>query len=89
MVGQAQSTDRLYYDVGGASPSGASAALWHGSRAQGLGIAWDIDVSCGNFDMGATVSNLLNGVTNDFQNLMGNVVQSAIKAGLSTMCQRQ
>ncbi|RAW05920.1 hypothetical protein DKQ62_16675, partial [Halomonas elongata] len=35
---------------------------------------------CGNFDMGASVSNQLNGITNGFQNLMGNVIQNATGA---------
>lgn len=80
LLAQAQSADRLYYDIGGASPFGASAALGHGPRAQGLGIAWDADATCGNFDMGATVSNQLNGITSGFQNLMGDVVQNATGA---------
>ncbi|MCS2611029.1 hypothetical protein [Halomonas dongshanensis] len=77
---QAQSTDRLYYDIGGAAPFGASASIGHGPRAHGLGISWNVNATCGNFDIGATVSNQLNGITNGFQNMMGSVVQNATGA---------
>lgn len=39
-----------------------------------------MNATCGNFDIGATVSNQLNGITNGFQNLMGTVVQNAQSA---------
>ena len=35
---------------------------------------------CGNFDIDTTVRNQLNGITNGFQQLMGNVIQSATGA---------
>ena len=55
LLAQAQSADRLYYDIGGAAPFGASAGFGHGPRSQGLGVSWNVDATCGNFDMGATV----------------------------------
>ncbi|NRB54915.1 MAG: hypothetical protein HRU39_02890 [Salinicola sp.] len=80
LLAQAQSADSLYYDIGGAAPFGASAGLGHGPRAQGLGVSWDVNATCGNFDVGSTVSNQLNGVTNGFQNMMGSVVSNATGA---------
>ncbi|REC93373.1 hypothetical protein [Kushneria indalinina] len=80
LLAQAGSADTLYYDIGGASPFGASASLGHGPRAQRLGVSWDVNATCGNFDVGSTVSNQLNGVTNGFQNMMGNVVSNATGA---------
>lgn len=78
---QAQSAaDRFYYDIGGASPLGASAGLGHGPRLTGLGVSWNVNATCGNFDLGTTVSNQLNGLTNGFQNMMGSVVQNATGA---------
>nr|WP_298411688.1 hypothetical protein [uncultured Halomonas sp.] len=77
LLAQAQSSDRLYYDIGGAAPFGASAGFGHSPRSQGMGVRWNVDATCGNFDMGATVSNQLNGVTNGFQNMMSNVVSNA------------
>lgn len=80
VLAQAQSADNLYYDIGGALPFGASAGLGHGPRIQGMGVRWNINATCGNFDIGATVSNQLNGVTDGFKNMMGNVVQNATGA---------
>lgn len=77
---QAQSTDSLYYDIGGAAPFSASAGLGHGPRMRGMGVRWNINATCGNFDIGATVSNQLNGLTNGFKNMMGDVVQNATGA---------
>ncbi|MFM9271835.1 hypothetical protein ACJ7V3_16490 [Halomonas elongata] len=80
LLAQAQSADRLYYDIGGAAPFGASAGLGHGPRMSGMGVRWNVDATCGNFDIGATVSNQLNGLTDGFQNMMGDVVQNATGA---------
>ncbi|ALM54085.1 hypothetical protein [Halomonas huangheensis] len=80
LLAQAQSADRLYYDIGGAAPFGASAGLGHDPRMNGMGVSWNVDATCGNFDIGATVSNQLNGLTNGFQNMMGDVVQNATGA---------
>lgn len=74
---QAQSADALYYQIGGASPFSVSAGRGYDPNSRGLGISWNMNASCGNFDIGATVSNQLNGVTDGFQNLMGQVVQNA------------
>lgn len=80
MLAHAQDADRLYYDIGGAAPFGVSAGLGHGPRPMGMGARWNINASCGNFDIGATVGNQLNGMTNGFQDLMGNVVANATGA---------
>lgn len=74
---QAQSADNLYYQIGGASPFSISAGRGHNPHVTGIGVRWNMNASCGNFDIGATVSNQLNGVTNGFQNMMGEVVQNA------------
>lgn len=80
LVAHGQSADNLYYDIGGAVPFGASAGLGHGPHMRGMGVAWNVNATCGNFDIGSTVSNQLNGVTNGFQNMMGNVVSNATGA---------
>src|SRR5690554_277277 len=74
---QAQSADALYYQIGGASPFSVSAGRGYNPNVRGIGISWNMNATCGNFDMGATVSNQLNGVTDGFQNLVGTVVQNA------------
>lgn len=76
-IATAQSADALYYRIGGASPFSVSAGRGYDPNARGIGLRWNLNASCGNFDIGATVSNQLNGVTDGFQNLMGRVVESA------------
>ncbi|MGJ8518378.1 hypothetical protein [Carnimonas bestiolae] len=76
----AWAADDMYYSIGGGSPVNASAGLGHSSSLQGVGIGWNVNATCGNFDMGSTVSNQLNGMTNGFQTMMGNVVQNATSA---------
>lgn len=73
------SADELYYQIGGANPFGASASAGLTQLPPGLnmGVRWNVNATCGNFDMGYSVSNALNGVTNTFQSLMGNVIQNA------------
>ncbi|WP_262946674.1 integrating conjugative element protein, partial [Xenorhabdus indica] len=46
----------------------------------GLELGWRSDLMCGNFDLKATVSNQLNGITAGFKNLMGDVIQGATGA---------
>ncbi|HAV1239938.1 TPA: integrating conjugative element protein, partial [Salmonella enterica] len=41
---------------------------------------WNADLICGNFDINTTVRNQLNGVTDGFQQMMGEVIQSATSA---------
>ncbi len=73
----AQSADRLYYQIGGASPFSISAGRGHNPHSTGIGVSWNMNASCGNFDIGATVSNQLNGLTDGFKNMMGQVVENA------------
>ncbi len=44
------------------------------------GVSWNSDLMCGNFDIDTTVRNQLNGVTDGFQQLMGEVIESATSA---------
>ncbi|HCQ8422397.1 TPA: integrating conjugative element protein [Klebsiella oxytoca] len=71
--------DALYYRIGGgnitsgASNSGALDAL-------NPSLKWKTNLMCGNFDLSTTVSNQLNGITDGFQSLMGDVLNSATGA---------
>ncbi|HBM3184887.1 TPA: integrating conjugative element protein [Klebsiella oxytoca] len=71
--------DALYYRIGGgnitsgASNSGTLDAL-------NPSIKWKTNLMCGNFDLSTTVSNQLNGITDGFQSLMGDVLNSATGA---------
>lgn len=71
--------DNLYYQIGGASPLAvsASAGLGRQRSALSMGVSWKAQAYCGNFDLGVSVSNALNGVSNSFQSLMGEIVQNA------------
>ncbi|WP_370919848.1 integrating conjugative element protein [Halopseudomonas bauzanensis] len=71
--------DEVYYRIGGANPISiaASSGIPQSPALVNMGVRWNMDASCGNFDLGYSVSNSLNGVTNTFQNLMGNVIQNA------------
>ncbi|WP_392562250.1 integrating conjugative element protein [Orbus sturtevantii] len=69
-------SDALYYKIGGGSVIGPNYALSR-PNAMGLGIKWNANLMCGNFDIKSTVANQLNGVTDGFNNMMGEVVTNA------------
>lgn len=68
--------DKLSYELGGGAAYGAAS-----SRIRppflGFGIRWKSDMMCGNMDLKTTVRNQLNGATDGFKNLMGDIVQGA------------
>ncbi|MCK0307485.1 integrating conjugative element protein, partial [Salmonella enterica] len=49
-------------------------------KKMGLDVGWSSDLMCGNFDLKTTIGNQLNGVTDGFKNLMGDVIQGATGA---------
>ncbi|HFV6998440.1 TPA: integrating conjugative element protein, partial [Escherichia coli] len=49
----------------------------------GMDLGWSSDLMCGNFDLKTTVGNHLNGLTDGFKNLMGDVIQGATGAAAS------
>lgn len=80
--GSAQGTalyDKVFYQIGG-----GSAVMPAPSRKRPheltLGIGWNANLMCGNFDIKTTVKNQLNGITEGFKDLMGNIIQSATGA---------
>ncbi|HDR1793436.1 TPA: integrating conjugative element protein [Pasteurella multocida] len=80
--GSAQGTmlyDKVFYQIGG-----GSAVMPAPSRKRphelSLGIGWNANLMCGNFDIKTTVKNQLNGITEGFKDLMGNIIQSATGA---------
>jgi integrating conjugative element protein (TIGR03755 family) len=72
-------SDKLYYTLGG-----GSVISQPGTRSNmphlGVNLGWSSDLMCGNFDLKTTVGNQLNGVTDGFKNLMGEVVRGATGA---------
>ena len=47
----AQSADNLYYQIGGASPFSISAGRGYNPYARGIGVRWNMNATCGNFDI--------------------------------------
>ncbi|MFC0323675.1 integrating conjugative element protein [Gallibacterium melopsittaci] len=72
-------SDRVYYQIGG-----GSAVMTPPSRKRpyelAFGLGWKANLMCGNFDIKTTVKNQLNGLTEGFKDLMGNIIQSATGA---------
>ncbi|WP_392564329.1 integrating conjugative element protein [Orbus wheelerorum] len=69
-------SDLLYYKIGGGSVMGPN----YTSKmpySLGLGVKWNSNLMCGNFDIKSTVANQLNGVTEGFNNMMSEVVSNA------------
>ena len=71
--------DTLYYRIGGGSVV-TPAASRRNVPLINVGAGWNADLMCGNFDINTTVRNQLNGVTDGFQQLMGEIIQSATSA---------
>lgn len=72
-------SDNVFYQIGG-----GSAVMTPPSRKRphelALGLGWKANLMCGNFDIKSTVKNQLNGITDGFKDLMGNIIQSATGA---------
>lgn len=45
-----------------------------------VGVQWNANLECGNFDINASISNQLNGVTEGFRQALQNIVQAATGA---------
>lgn len=71
--------DLLYYQIGGGEAI-MSPPVHRSATPLSVGIGWNTDMMCGNFDINTTVRNQLNGITSGYQQLMGNVIQSATGA---------
>ncbi|WP_200781061.1 integrating conjugative element protein [Klebsiella oxytoca] len=72
-------SDKLFYTLGGGSVI-SQPATRSNMKKLGLDVGWSSDLMCGNFDLKTTISNQLNGVTDGFKNLMGDVIQGATGA---------
>jgi integrating conjugative element protein (TIGR03755 family) len=46
----------------------------------GVGVGWNSNLICGDMSITTTLQNQLNGITNGFQTIMSNVIQSATSA---------
>lgn len=66
------------YSIGGGNAVSMSGAA--GMRSIGVGVGWNSNLICGDMSIRTTIQNQLNGLTNGFQNIMSNVIQSATSA---------
>lgn len=71
--------DTLYYRIGGGAVVTPPASR-RNTQLINVGVGWNADLMCGNFDIDTTVKNQLNGVTSGFQDLMGEVIENATSA---------
>lgn len=70
--------DEVMYSIGGGSAVSMGRAA--GMRSIGVGAGWNSNLICGDMSITTTLRNQLNGVTNGFQQIMSNVIQSATSA---------
>ena len=68
--------DMVLYSIGGGSVVGGSTSRMQ-PNSYGVGVAWDSNLMCGNFDLQATITNQLNGAVQGFQNIMGSIISAA------------
>jgi len=71
--------DTVMYSIGGGATNGAPTSLYR-PNGIGIGLSWETDLMCGNMDLTTTVRNQLNGMTDGFKQLMGDVVNAATGA---------
>ena len=69
--------DELLYRLGGAEPIGLGPSARATTLRLGIGAEWNSDLVCGNFDIAHSIRQQLNGVSGAFQDVMGNVIQTA------------
>jgi len=67
------------YDIGGAYLADPPTRI-HTVPILELGVGWDLNMECGEFDPRISVSNQLNGITEGFRDMMDNIIQSATGA---------
>lgn len=72
-------SDWMYYRIGGGAAISPPPTR-RNTFPLTAGVSWNSDMMCGNFDIDTTVRNQLNGVTDGFQQLMGEVIESATSA---------
>lgn len=70
--------DTVLYSIGGGRAVSMSRAP--GMRSITVGVGWNSNLICGDMSLETTVRNQLNGVTEGFQALMSDVVESATAA---------
>ena len=70
--------DDVMYSIGGGSAVSMGRAA--GMHSIGVGVGWNSNLICGDMSIQTTLRNQLNGITQGFQQIMSNVIQSATSA---------
>ncbi len=73
----AQGDEEFLYRLGGAEPISLGPSARATTLRLGVGAEWNSNLTCGNFDVAHSIRQQLNGVSGAFQDVMGNVVQTA------------
>ena len=76
-VQAAHGDEELLYRLGGGEAINIGATNRTTPIRLGVGAQWDADLVCGEFDLGTSVRNQLNGVTGAVRDVMGNVMETA------------
>ncbi|MYE82107.1 MAG: integrating conjugative element protein [Gammaproteobacteria bacterium] len=69
--------EELLYRLGGGEPISLGPSARASTLRLGVSAEWNANLVCGEFDVAHSIRNQLNGVTGAFQEVMGNVVQTA------------
>ena len=69
--------DEFLYRLGGAEPIGLGPSARASTLRLGVSAEWNSDLVCGNFDVAHSIGQQLNGISGAFQQVMGNVIQTA------------
>lgn len=69
--------DEFLYSLGGAEPIGLGPSDRSTTLRLGVGAEWNANLTCGNFDIAHSIEQQLNGISGAFQDVMGNVIQTA------------
>ncbi len=72
-------SDLIHYSIGGGAAV-APPPSRNANHIYSLGIEWQGDFMCGNFDMKTSIRNQLNGITEGFKDLYSDIIESATGA---------
>ena len=70
--------DHVLYTIGGGRAVSMSRAP--GMQSYGVGIGWDANLNFGDMSLEVTLRNQLNGITEGFQAIMSDIIESATAA---------
>ncbi len=77
MAPMSAADDELMYRLGGGEPIGLGPSARASTLRLGVSAEWNSNLVCGNFDVAHSIAQQLNGISGAFQDVMGNVVQTA------------